>query len=71
MPADGDCVLKMLDSAIAKRDALGMKKDKFIKNLQTIVAERDITPDKMKNPSTLVAMRATSTFIRSKLSFKS
>ena len=43
----------MLDNAIVKRDSVLKNKTLFEKNLQNILAVRDITPDKMKNASML------------------
>ena len=49
----GDAGQKMLDNAIVKRDSVLKNKTLFEKNLQNILADRDITPDKMKNASML------------------
>ena len=53
VPAGGKDVQNLLDSAIAKRNALASKKEIFQQSLQETVAKRDITPDKMKNALSL------------------
>ena len=52
-PVGGEPVQKLLGDAIRGRDELAKKRDKFVKDLQQTVIERDITPDKMKNASGL------------------
>ena len=49
----GDAGQKMLDNPIVKRDSVLKNKTLFEKNLQNILADGDITPDKMKNASML------------------
>ena len=53
VPGGGDEVQKLLDSASAKRDSVSDKRNDFLKNLKTAVELRDVTPDKLKNASTL------------------
>ena len=48
-----ESVQKLLDVAITNRDKLVTKKRFFQQNLQTILKTRDITPDKLRNASTL------------------
>ena len=43
----------MLKKAIQKRDGLAKNKEFFLEGLQKTITNRDITPDKMKNASTL------------------
>ena len=49
----GEALLEKIKKAEAKRDLLVTKKKLFFDKLQTIVLDRDITPDKLKNASTL------------------
>ena len=49
----GKPVKRMIKWASKARDELDLKKDKFFENLQKIVIDRDITPEKMKNASGL------------------
>ena len=49
----GDAEQIMLDNAIVKRDSVLKNKTLFEKTLQNILADRDITPDNMKNASML------------------
>ena len=49
----GHEVQTMFESATSKRDIVVDKKKAFYKKLQSILVERDITPDKLKNASTL------------------
>ena len=49
----GEEVKKLLDSASAKLDSVSVKRKKFLKDLKAVVDLRDITPDKLKNASTL------------------
>ena len=49
----GEKVQKLLDTVTAKKvEVLGMK-NTFFKDLEAIVATRDVTPDKMKNAASL------------------
>ena len=49
----GDAVREMLANAASKRDVVADKKAKFQESLHNIVMERDVTPDKLKNATTL------------------
>ena len=49
----GEAVREMLAGAASKREVVADKKAKFQESLHNIVMERDITPDKLKNASTL------------------
>ena len=49
----GHEVQTMFQSATSKRDIVADKKKAFYKKLQSILVERDITPNKLKNASTL------------------
>ena len=49
----GEEVKKLLDSASAKLDSVSVKRKKFLKDLKAVVDLRDVTPDKLKNASTL------------------
>ena len=49
----GDTVQKMLVTATDKRDLVASQKINFQQNLQKLLTERDISPDKLKNASTL------------------
>ena len=49
----GEAVWEMLADAVSKRDVVADKKAKFQESLHNIDMERDITPDKLKNASTL------------------
>ena len=48
-----EAVREMLADAASKRGVVADKKAKFQESLHNIVMERDITPDKLKNASTL------------------
>ena len=48
-----EAVQNLLDLTICKRDHVISKRKLFKTNLQSILNERDITPDKLKNASTL------------------
>ena len=49
----GDAAQTLLDSAIWKRNLITSKRKNFLGNLQSVLLERDITPDKLKNASIL------------------
>ena len=49
----GDAAQNLLDSAIWKRNLITRKRKDFLGNLQSVLLERDITPDKLKNASIL------------------
>ena len=49
----GEEVQKLLTTAVTKKDAVFEKKTKFCKELQSIVTERDVTSDKLKNAASL------------------
>lgn len=48
-----DLVQDLLDRAVAKRDLIAEKRKSFRTKLEAILMNRDITPDKLKNASTL------------------
>ena len=52
-PNGGEGAQQLLRKAIQIRDGLAKSKKAFLKSLQKIVSDRDITPDKMKNASSL------------------
>ena len=47
----GDAAQSLLDSAIWKRNLITSKRKNFLGDLQSVLLERDITPDKLKNAS--------------------
>ena len=49
----GSEVQKLLESASSKRDSVSDKRNEFLKKLKALVESRDVTPDKLKNASTL------------------
>ena len=53
VPGGGSEVQELLNSASAKRDTVSDKRNEFLKKLKAIVESRDVTPDKLKNASTL------------------
>ena len=48
VPKGGDKVEHMLKLTCEKRKKLTLKKETFLKNLEKIVAYRDVIPDKIK-----------------------
>ena len=53
LASKSECVQDLLDAAITQRDLVATKRKLFQRNLQTILKSRDITPDKLRNASTL------------------
>ena len=49
----GSKVRDFLTNAVAKKDQVFVKKKAFLEKLQTIVSERDVTSDKLKNAASL------------------
>ena len=53
VPEGGNAVEILLSAATTARDSVATQKSKFLDILQTILLDRDITPDKLKNASIL------------------